>query len=197
MGRAQRHADRHRPASKRQELIVARKPKPLKARVTHLEMDALPAQRIALPMGQRIALMQAKNIPVSFYRYLYEQVGRAHHWSLRRSGSDAALREVLHASSTEISVLYVDGAPAGFFELNLADLPAIAEILYFGLTREFQGRGLARFFLSEAIFAAWTHNPAKVIIQTNTLDSPLALRLYQKMGFAPVGWSEEEVEPWL
>jgi GNAT superfamily N-acetyltransferase len=176
---------------------LARKPKLLKARITHLEMQALPPHRVPLPVGPRVALMQVKGIPVSFYRYLYEQVGRAHHWSLRRSGSDQELREILHSPSTKISVLYVEGAPAGFFELNLADLPAVVEILYFGLMREFQGRGLARFFLSEAIFAAWARNPKRVIIQTNTLDSPLALRLYQKMGFSPVAWSEEEVEPWL
>lgn len=197
MGRAERYTDRYRPSGKRQELILARKPRPLKARVTHLEMYARPAQRVPLPIGQRVALMQVKNIPISFYRYLYEQVGRAHHWSLRRSGTDEELRQILHAPSAEISVLYVDGAPAGFFELNLSDLPAVAELLYFGLMSEFQGRGLARFFLSEAIFAAWAHSPEKVIIQTNTLDSPLALRLYQKMGFSAVGWSEEEVEPWL
>jgi GNAT superfamily N-acetyltransferase len=197
MGRAQRYADRHRPRGERQELTLARKPKPLKARITHLEMHALPPHRVPLPVGPRVALMQVKAIPVSFYRYLYEQVGRAHHWSLRRSGSDRELRDILHSPATEISVLYVEGAPAGFFELNLADLPATVEILYFGLTRDFQGRGLARFFLSEAIFSAWVHEPGKVIIQTNTLDSPLALRLYQKMGFSPVGWSEEEVEPWL
>jgi hypothetical protein len=35
-----------------------------------------------------------------------------------------------------------------------------------------------------------------VTIHTNTLDSPRALQLYQKMGFVPVGWSEEEVTPW-
>jgi GNAT superfamily N-acetyltransferase len=178
-------------------LTLARKPKLLKARITHLEMHTLPTHRVPLPLGPRVALMQVKTIPVSFYRYLYEQVGRAHHWALRRVNSDAELRDILDSPSTEIVVLYVEGAPAGFFELNLADLPASAEILYFGLTHDFQGRGLARFFLSEAIFAAWARNPKKVIIQTNTLDSPLALRLYQKMGFSPVAWSEEEVAPWL
>jgi GNAT superfamily N-acetyltransferase len=169
----------------------------LRARVTHLEMRAVPARRVPVPLGPRIALMRARAMPASFYRYLYEQVGRPHHWSLRRDMDDAALRAVLDDPATEISVLYVEGVPAGFFEISLAGLPKEAEILYFGLTPDFQGRGLARFFLSEAIFAAWAHMPGKVIIQTNTLDSPRALRLYQKMGFSPVGWSEEEVEPWV
>jgi GNAT superfamily N-acetyltransferase len=75
-------------------------------------------------------------------------------------------------------------------------LPEAAEIVYFGLIDDFQGRGLGKFFLNEGISAAWAHGPEKVTIHTNTLDSPRALQLYQKMGFVPVGWSEEVVEPW-
>jgi len=173
------------------------KPAPLKARVTHLEMTAMPARRVPMPMGPRLALMQARDMPVAFYRYLYEQVGRPHHWESRRGLEDQALATAIHAPATEIAVLYVDGSPAGFHELDLASLPEKVEIVYFGLTPDFQGRGLSRFFLSETIFAAWSHDPQAVSIHTNTLDSPRALRLYQKMGFSPVGWSEEEVEPWI
>jgi len=173
------------------------KPALLKARVTHLEMTSMPGRRMPMPIGPRLAIMQARNMPPAFYRYLYEQVGRPHHWSLRRALDDDELAATIHAPSTEIAVLYVDGSPAGFSELDLSRLPGKAEIVYFGLTPDFQGRGLARFFLSETIFAAWAHDPGTVVIHTNTLDSPLALRLYQKMGFSPVGWSEEEVEPWV
>jgi GNAT superfamily N-acetyltransferase len=173
------------------------KPPLLKARVTHLEMTAMPAHRMPMPVGPRLALMQARNMPVAFYRYLYEQVGRPHHWSERRFLGDEELAARIHAPTTEVAVLYVDGSPAGFYELDLAGLPEKTEIVYFVLTPDFQGRGLAGFFLSETIFAAWAHDPEAVAIHTNTLDSPKALRLYQKMGFSPVGCSEEEVEPWI
>ena len=167
----------------------------LSARITHLEMTR-PAERRAPPLGPKIAIMRAGEMPPAFYRFLYEQIGKPHHWSLRRNLGDAALSEAIHAETTEISVLYVDGSPGGFFELDLTRLPDEAEILYFGLMPHCQGRGLARFFLSEAIAAAWAHAPAKVAIHTNTLDSPRALQLYQKAGFTPVGWSEEEVDAW-
>lgn len=172
------------------------KPALLKARVTHLEMTTMPAHRVPMPMGPRLALMQARDMPPAFYRYLYEQVGKPHHWSLRRPLGDEELAAAIHAPTVEIAVLYVDGSPAGFHELDLAQLPDRVEIVYFGLTPDFQGRGLSRFFFSETMFAAWAHDPGAVTIHTNTLDSPKALRLYQKMGFSPVGWSEEEVEPW-
>ena len=169
----------------------------LTARVTHLEMLGVPAQRAAMPLGFRLAVLRAKDMPPAFYRYLYEQVGKAHHWLLRRDLPDAELAPLIHAQSAEIHVLYVDGSPAGFFELDLSRLPGEVEIVYFGITPDFQGRGLARFFLSEAVFSAWAHQPGRLVIHTNTLDSPRALQLYQRMGFSPYAWSVEEVEPWL
>lgn len=159
-------------------------------------MTAPPATHVPAPLGSRLALMRAVGMPPAFYRFLYEQVGRPHHWMLRRNLDDAALRAAIDAATTQIDVLYADGSPAGFFELDLTRLPAEVEILYFGLVPDFQGRGLGRFLLSEALAAAWAHDPAKVTVHTNSLDSPRALHLYQKAGFVPVGWSQENVEPW-
>ena len=45
-----------------------------------------------LPKG--MALMKPEPVPLHFYRYLYEQVGKAHHWLLRRELSDADLAAV-------------------------------------------------------------------------------------------------------
>ena len=176
---------------------MARKAKRfLTARITHLEMPEHVAMPAPTPMGLKLAIMRSAHMPLHFYRYLYEQVGRPHHWTLRRNMSDEALAAEIHAETTVINVLYADGSPAGFVELDMKHLPVVSEIVYFGLVPEFQGRGLGRFFLAEAISAAWAENPAKVSINTNTLDSPRALQLYQKMGFQPVGWSEEQIEAW-
>ena len=178
---------------------MAKPPKagaPVMARVTHLEMLAPPAHRVQMPIGFRLAVMQAREMPLAFYRYLYEQVGRAHHWLLRRDLGDAELAAAIHAPHAEIHVLYVEGSPAGFFELDMARMPEEGEILYFGITPDFQGRGLSKFFLSEAVFAAWSHQPTRLVIHTNTLDSPRALQLYQRIGFSPYAYSEETVTPW-
>lgn len=169
----------------------------IEARVTHLEMRAPPSGHTPPPVGLRLAVMRARDMPLAFYRFLYEQVGRSHHWMMRRTMSDEELAAAIHAPDTDIQVLYVEGSPAGFFELDLARLPMEAEIVYFGLTPDFQGRGLARFFLSEAVSACWAHAPARLVIQTNTLDSPRALQLYQRAGFSPYAWSQETIEPWV
>lgn len=175
---------------------MAKKPKTLSARITFLEMTARKHLNVPMPMKPSLALMRADNIPVAFYRYLYEQVGSEHHWYLRRVMDDEELDATINAENTQIDILYADGCPAGFFELDLSDHPETVEIAYFGLCRTHVGRGLAKWFLCNAIEAAWDHDPEKVTVHTNTLDHPRALPLYQRMGFEPVGIGEETVEVW-
>lgn len=170
-------------------------PSELAVRITHLEMAAAPTRHFSVPTGMRLALMRADPVPPAFYRFLYEQVGKPHHWQSRRNLDDMALTGIL-AGPVEVTVLYVDGAPGGYFELNLAHLPGWVEITHFGLMPHVQGRGLSRWFLGEAISAAFAQKPSRVILQTNTLDHPRALRLYQRAGFSPVGIQETTISAW-
>lgn len=168
----------------------------LRARVTHLEMTAPPARRQPMPTRPRLALLRAMRMPLSFYRYLYAEIGRPHHWQARRRLSDDDLAAIIHDEAVEIHVLYADGAPAGFFEISLHGLPEVAEIVHFGLIPERQRMGLSPFLLSEAIFAAFAGKPRRVILQTNSLDSPRALSLYQRAGFVPYAYEDVEIEAW-
>jgi GNAT superfamily N-acetyltransferase len=172
------------------------KPKMLTAHVTYLEMRDRPSRAIHMPTRPFLALMHAERMPVAYYRYLYEQVGKPHHWYLRRVMDDARLAEIIHAPTTKIFVLYANGSPAGYFELDTARLPETVEIAYFGLCQGFTGMGIGKWFLSEAIQSAWDEKPQTVTVHTNTLDHPAALPLYQKLGFEPVGTGEEIVEAW-
>lgn len=168
----------------------------LMARVTHLEMQSRQYRVVPPPMGARMALVCAEHMPVHFYRYLYEQVGKKHHWQKRRKMDDKALSDLLHDDSTLVYVLYIEGCPAGFAEISFANLPEVAEIVYFGLVPDYQGRGFSRFFFHEIVNAAWEREPGKLKIQTNSLDNPRALQLYQSVGFSPVSFSEEQIVVW-
>ena len=50
---------------------------------------------------------------------------------------------------------------------------------------EFIGQGLGPYLLASAIDIAWTYEPKRLWIHTNTLDHPKALPLYQRFGFVP------------
>lgn len=169
-------------------------PEPIDVIVTFLEMTAPPARYAPLPVGRQIALLKAKSIPLHFYRYLQDRVGRKWHWVNVLRLSDEELAASLQAPGRDIRVLYLDGAPAGFFDLK-PQLPDHTEIAYFGMMEQAMGQGIGRWFLGAAVEAAWSSNPKVVTVQTCTLDHPAALPLYQKVGFSPVGQKHETLVP--
>ncbi len=134
------------------------------------------------PVG-KIAILRAENPPTHYYRYLYDLIGRRWNWVSRRGVSDTELAAIIKDPAVRLYVLYVDGVPAGMAEIDAVDR-LLVEIRFFGLAPEFIGRGLARYFLSNAIDLAWAPGPSEVRIETCTLDHPAALALYQKFGFA-------------
>ena len=162
----------------------------LRALVTHLEMDAPPRSYPPLPIGRQMALMRCRDMPLHFYRYLYDRVGRAWHWTAALRLGDEALAERLQSPQTDVQVLYVEGCPSGFFELRLLSQEE-CRLVHFGLMAHANGTGLGHWFLGAAVQAAWAHGPRLVSVETCTLDHPAALALYQKMGFEPV-WRKEE-----
>ena len=172
------------------------KPKKLTARITYLEMAERPSLHVPMPSRPALALMRTQNMPLAYYRYLYGEVGRAHHWFLRRDMDDDALSAIIHSDTTQIDVLYADGCPAGFFELDSSGLPDVVELAYFDLCPDYVGLGLGKWFLANAIESAWDKAPQRITVHTNSLDHAAALPLYQRLGFEPVGTGEETVEVW-
>lgn len=170
------------------------RPAPIAVTVTFLEMQAPPAHYPPLPYNRQIALLRTKDIPLHFYRYLMDRVGRKWHWVNALRLSDEELAAGIHREDRDIRVLYLDGAPAGFFDVK-PHLPEETELAYFGMMDHATGQGIGRWFLGAAIEACWSHGARKVIVQTCTMDHPAALPLYQKLGFRPVAQKKEMVQP--
>ena len=120
------------------------------------------------------------------YRRIYNQVGRRHHWVNRRYMPDYSLQRLLHDPQNRVFYLRRDSEIIGFTEVNMRQHPEI-ELVFVGLVEGALGRGLGKKLLHHTLDIIWSDQPEKVIIQTNTLDHPNALRLYQEAGFIPVG----------
>ncbi|MFD2263070.1 GNAT family N-acetyltransferase [Lacibacterium aquatile] len=163
--------------------------------ITHLEMHARP-ERARLPLpglaGKAISLMRAKEPTADFYRFLYGSVGKPWHWYERLRLDDEQLLALVRHPDVEISVVYVDGVPAGFFELD-AEQKGEVELKYFGLMPEFIGLKLGPWLLDTAIHTAWDKSPKRVWVHTCTLDHPKALATYQKAGFQPFAQEHHEI----
>jgi GNAT superfamily N-acetyltransferase len=161
--------------------------------VTFLEMRAEPQLHVPPPANLKLLLLHAEKPSVTFYRFLYGAVGHTYHWVDRDKLDDAELAAIVQDARVEIWVAYAAGQPAGYFEVDATPLPDV-ELQYFGLIPQFQGLGLGKWLLAEAIRACWARRPERVIVQTCTLDGAAALPLYQKLGFVPYDRTEKVVE---
>jgi GNAT superfamily N-acetyltransferase len=123
--------------------------------------------------------------PVPFFRYLYEEVGRAYQWTDRLGWSDQTIRAYLANPGVSVWLMSWEEAPAGYFELRQHEDSSV-EIAYFGLLPDFIGRGWGKHLLTRAVQAAWQLGVERVWLHTCTLDHPAALPNYLKRGFRPV-----------
>jgi GNAT superfamily N-acetyltransferase len=167
--------------------------RPVPTIVTYLEMNKPPARLPPQPVGSRLALMRIDPMPLHFYRYIYTTIGLDYLWVERLSLNDDDLAERVCKEGVEVSVLYANGAPAGFFELDFTELP-IVYLAYFGLFPEWVGRRVGPWLLGCAVSEAFSRGANRITVNTCTLDHPAALAFYQRMGFEPVGQEERELQ---
>jgi GNAT superfamily N-acetyltransferase len=154
----------------------------MKVQTTYLQMLARP-KRVVLPPREGLVVVHAKKPTVAYYRFLYDAVGRDYGWTSRIKLCDADLAAILHDPWVEVHVLMADGVPAGFAELDRR-MEGKIELVQFGLTPEFIGQGLGRYFLQWTIDKAWSYQPRRFWLHTCAEDHPAALPNYVKAGFA-------------
>lgn len=160
--------------------------------VTYLEMLDRPTRlTVPAPSKPRTALVRAENPSTTFYRFLYDTVGGPWTWMERRLMDDETLRAVITAPAVEIYVLWVDGVPAGFGEVNRAVKADEVELTYFGLMPDYIGLGLGWYFINAVIDIAWASEPKRIWVHTCDLDHPRAIGNYQKAGFKVFGQAIE------
>lgn len=154
--------------------------------VTFLEIKGLSQPALSHPPASvgKLALMQVENMPVHFYRYLFEKVGREYKWVSRHFMGDRELTTIIHHDEIELFVLYVDGSPAGYYEIDFRK-SGEAEVSFIGLMKDFVGKGLGKYLITSAMHRVWEREVPRIHLQTCTLDHPRALQFYQKSGFVP------------
>lgn len=154
----------------------------------YLEMLAPPQHTVPSPR-EGLIFLHVQRPTVHYYRFFYDVVGDQWHWRSRKKLSDPEIAAILNHPQVEIHVLYCDGAPAGFAELDRRQDGEI-EVVQFGLLPDFIGKGLGKYFLHWTLEKAWSYQPKRVWLHTCTLDHPAALPNYLKAGF--VVYNEEK-----
>ena len=127
-------------------------------------------------------------------RFLYTAAGGNWYWIDRLTWSYDRWIERFALPRVEVWVMYLEGTPAGFFELD-GSVAGDVEIAYFGLMPQYIGRGLGGWLLSEAIRKGWAMGAKRVWVHTCSLDAqPQALANYRARGMRVFKEVTEPVE---
>ena len=158
-------------------------PGKLRMVVTYLQMTKSRTDSVRQTRLEKLSIIRSYKPNTGFYRYLYNAVGDSWMWYVRKNISNEDLEKIINNPKVRIYVLYVDGTPAGYCELDFRVQNEV-EIAYFGLIPEFIGRGLGLYFLEWAVRTAWAENPKRVWVHTCNYDHSKAVVTYQKAGFS-------------
>ncbi|MCB2223458.1 MAG: hypothetical protein KQH83_04695 [Actinobacteria bacterium] len=144
---------------------------------TYLEMREPLQLQVTPPHRAGMQLRLSEPDP-AFYRYLAGRRG------LEADAGDEALVERMTDDDYDVYVLFLGGVPAAVFELDRRT-PDEAELVSFGVLDGFDGRGLDKYVLSQAVETAWGHGPQRVWVRSTNRDDPRRILLLQWAGFTP------------
>ena len=149
---------------------------------TFLEMNA-PAGLIPKHSADpEFAIKEAVIKQWQFNKFFYHWVGQDWEWKNRTCWSDAQWQDYAENDNLRTFIDLKQGSPVGYYELQWQD-GANVEIVYFGLTPKFIGKGYGGPLLSSAITVAWEWGARRVWVHTCDLDHPAALANYLARGF--------------
>jgi len=119
---------------------------------------------------------------VDFCKFLYKEVGRDFFWRDRLKWSDQDWLNYISNDFFKLCILKKNNELAGYYELLYDPKISSMEISYFGIFKEFFGKGIGGYLLTDAILTSFNQKINKVWVHTCTLDHPNALKNYLARG---------------
>lgn len=152
--------------------------------ITYLEMTD-PSQLIpAREPSELPTLTRVEHPYPELNRFLYTSVGADWFWCDRLPWTYAQWQQYLARPDHETWIAYLQGTPAGYFELDSDPAKGI-EVAMFGLMPQYVGLGLGGHLLTCALRRAWQKQPPRVWLHTCNHDHPHALANYRARGLRP------------
>ena len=148
----------------------------------YLEIKSLnQLSEIKKPSGN-YSLKQALPNDFQLNKFFYKQIGKNYQWVDRLIWTDKNWIEYVSSPNLFTFVLKNNNDIAGFFELMYHKDKLETEIAYFGLLKEYIGKKLGGYMLSEAIKKSFSYNVKRVWAHTCSLDHKNALKNYLSRG---------------
>ena len=132
--------------------------------------------------GDNYSLNQVIPNDFQLNKFFYKQIGKNYQWVDRLIWTDKNWIEYVSSPNLFTFVLKNNEEIAGFFELIYHKDKLETEIAYFGLLKEYIGKKLGGYMLSEAIKKSFSYNVKRVWAHTCSLDHKNALKNYLSRG---------------
>jgi ribosomal protein S18 acetylase RimI-like enzyme len=123
-----------------------------------------------------------KSPTLDLCKFLYKEVGKDFFWRDRLRWSEQQWLEYINSNFFKLYILKHKNNFAGYHELLYDTSTNSIEIPYFGIFKEFYGKGIGGYLLTDAILTAFKRPIDKVWVHTCTLDHPNALKNYIARG---------------
>jgi len=115
-------------------------------------------------------------------KFFYKQIGNNHQWIDKLAWTDKNWIEYVSNPNLFTYILKDNEELVGFFELIYHKKKLEIEIAYFGILKEYFGKKLGGYMLTEAIKKSFTYNIQRVWVHTCSLDHKYALKNYLSRG---------------
>ena len=131
---------------------------------------------------KNLEVILEKKPKIDFCKFLYKEVGRDFFWRDRLKWKDEDWLNYISNDFFKLYILKQNNKLAGYYELLCDTKLSSMEIPYFGISKEFYGKGIGGYLLTDAILTSFNQNINKVWVHTCTLDHPNALKNYLARG---------------
>ena len=148
----------------------------------YLEIKSLNQLSEIKKSGDNYSLNQVIPNDFQLNKFFYKQIGKNYQWSDRLIWTDKNWIEYVSSPNLFTFVLKNNDDIAGFFELMYHKDKLETEIAYFGLLKEYFGKKLGGYMLSEVIKKSFSYNVKRVWAHTCSLDHKNALKNYLSRG---------------
>ena len=129
-----------------------------------------------------IEILLEKKPIIDLCKFFYKEVGRDFFWRDRLKWTDQDWLDYVNNNFFKLYILKHNNKLAGYYELLYEPKTNSMEIPYFGIFKEFYGKKIGGYLLTEALSTSFKQKITKVWVHTCTLDHPNALKNYLARG---------------
>jgi hypothetical protein len=123
-----------------------------------------------------------KEPTIDLCKFFYKEVGKNFFWRDRLKWSDQDWLDYINNDCFKLYILKYNNRLVGYYELLYDPKTNSMEIPYFGIFKEFYGKKIGGYLLTDALSNSFKQKITKVWVHTCTLDHPNALKNYLARG---------------